>query len=103
MDTVKNTAVEPAESDVSFGQIRMLQAKEVSEIVDANGGHSPAQKLFGRRIREQDARNRREQDARKRREQVARKRREQDAQKWREHISFRSNQFEQEGVRQLLM
>ena len=56
-DTVENKAgVEPAESDVSFGQIRTLQAKDMplrmSEIADANGGHSPAQKLFGRPIRE---------------------------------------------------
>ena len=63
---------ELAESDVSFGQIRTLQAKEMplrSEIADANGGHSPAQKLFGRPIREHDAqdRKRREQDGRNRR------------------------------------
>ena len=96
-DTVENKAgVEPAESDVSFGQIRMLQAKEMPlrkiEIADANGGHSPAQKLFGRPIREQDALNRtrreengrnrkwREQDARnrKRREQDGRNRRQSD-------------------------
>ena len=83
-DTVENKAgFEPAESDVSFGQIRTLQAKDMplrmSEIEDVNGGHSPAQKLFGRSIREQDARKRREQDARRRREQGARKRREHDA------------------------
>jgi len=87
---------ELAESEVSFGQIRMLQAKEMPlrkiEIADANGGHSPAQKLFGRTIREQDALNRtrreengrnrkwREQDARnrKRREEDGRNRRQSD-------------------------
>jgi len=34
----------------------MLQAL-MSEFADTNGGHSPAQKLFGRPFREQDARN----------------------------------------------
>ena len=49
-----------------------------SEIADANGGHSPAQKLFGRPIREQDAMNRtrREENGRnrKQREQDGRRR-----------------------------
>ena len=72
MDTVENTAVEPAESDVLFGQIRMLQAKEVSEIVDANGGSEVIWPADPRTRRPESARTSRPEAARTRRTEEAR-------------------------------